>query len=221
MADEQARASSEFKPEDEIDELFARANANPARTGCPPRDVLLALARKQRPIGDAAYEHLAKCSPCYLEMRQTQQRDRDRRRTRAIWIGAAAAAILFVAVGIAWLRLGGSGAQRPEIQAALDLRPYATTRGVGQPSDLPPLSLPRRRTTLTLLLPTGSESGPYEVQILDSNLTSRATAVGSATLENHVTTLRVSIDAASLAGRYQLAVRHTGDQWQMFPLTVK
>jgi hypothetical protein len=221
MADGQPRTSSEFKPEDEIDELFARANANPARTGCPPRDVLVALARKQRPIGDPAYEHLAKCSPCYLEMRQIQQQDRHRRRTKGIWIGAAAAALL-IAVGVGWLRLGGRGAHEgTEFQAALDLRPYAATRGVGQRSDLPPLSVPQGRTTLTLLLPTGSEPGPYEVQILDSNLTSRAAAVGSATLEDHVTTLRVSIDAASLAGQYQLAVRHTGDQWQMFPLTVK
>jgi hypothetical protein len=221
MANEQPRTSPEFKPEDEIDELFARANANPARTGCPPRNVLVALARKQRPIGDPAYEHLAKCSPCYLEMRQIQQQDRVRRRTRVIWLGAAAAAFL-IAVAVGLLRINSSGARGgPEIQTALDLRPYAITRGAGQPTERPPLSLPRGRTTLTLLLPTGSQPGPYEVQILDSNLMSRAAAVGSATLENHVTTLRVSIDTASLAGQYQLAVRHTGDQWQMFPLTVK
>jgi len=42
MADErQAGKSPEFTPEDEIDELFARANANPTRVGCPTRDVLI------------------------------------------------------------------------------------------------------------------------------------------------------------------------------------
>ena len=93
--------------------------------------------------------------------------------------------------------------------------------GIGQRSDLPPLSLSRGRTTLTLLLPTGSEPGPYEVQILDLNLTSRAAAVGAASLQDHVTTLRVSIDSASLLGQYQLAVRRSGDRWQMFPLLVR
>src|SRR5690348_2910408 len=107
MADEQPRKYPEFKPEDEIDELFARANANPARIGCPPADVLAALARKQRPIGDPAYEHLAKCSPCYLAMRQIQQQDRRRRRTRTIWIAAGAAALI-VAAGLSWLRIGGA-----------------------------------------------------------------------------------------------------------------
>jgi hypothetical protein len=49
----------------DIDEVFSRANPNPDRIGCPPRDTLVRLARRQQPIGDPAYEHLAKCSPCY------------------------------------------------------------------------------------------------------------------------------------------------------------
>ncbi len=74
MADErQAGKSPEFTPEDEIDELFARANANPTRVGCPTRDVLIELAHKRRPISDPAYEHLAKCSACYREFRAFQQ----------------------------------------------------------------------------------------------------------------------------------------------------
>ena len=221
MADEQPGTSRKFKPEDEIDELFARANANPARIGCPSRDLLLALARKQQPIGDPAYEHLAKCSPCYREMRQIQQHDRHRRRTRSIWIAAAAAALV-IAVGVTWLGIGGAGTRGgPELRAELDLRPYAVTRGVASRGDLPPLTLPRGRTTLTLLLPTGSEPGPYEVQVLDSNLASKAAAVGAATLQDHITALRVPIDASSLTGPYHLAVRRTGDQWQMFPIEVK
>jgi hypothetical protein len=74
---------------------------------------------------------------------------------------------------------------------------------------------------LTLLLPTGAEPGPYELQVLDSNLASKAAAVGAATLQDHVTTLRVPIDSSSLTGPYHLAVRRTGDQWQMFPIEVK
>jgi hypothetical protein len=153
-------------------------------------------------------------------MRQIQQQDRERRRTRSIWI-AAAAAVLLIAVGLSWLLIAAGLRGRPEVQAELDLRPYAAMRGVGSRRDLPPLTVSHGRTTLTLILPTGSEPGPYEVQVLDSNLISKAAAVGAATREDHLTTLRVSIDASSLTGPYQLVVRRTGDQWQMFPLMVK
>ena len=60
---------------DEIDQVFGRGNPNPDRIGCPQRDVLLALSRRERPINDPAYAHLTKCSPCYVEVRALQQSD--------------------------------------------------------------------------------------------------------------------------------------------------
>jgi hypothetical protein len=39
-----------LKRPDEIDEVFGRGNPNPDRIGCPPHDVLVALARRERPI---------------------------------------------------------------------------------------------------------------------------------------------------------------------------
>jgi hypothetical protein len=58
-----------------FEELMAGAYPNPERIGCPPRDVLITLARRQRPIGDRAYEHLKICSPCYQEGRAIQEAD--------------------------------------------------------------------------------------------------------------------------------------------------
>ena len=55
--------SAEFYPDDDIDELFARGNPNPTRLGCPSRDVLIALAKRDLPISDPGYKHLASCSP--------------------------------------------------------------------------------------------------------------------------------------------------------------
>jgi hypothetical protein len=52
-----------FKIENEMDLLFGRAHPNPAREGCPPRDLLVSLSRRELPIGDPAYDHLSKCSP--------------------------------------------------------------------------------------------------------------------------------------------------------------
>lgn len=55
-----------------LDEALRVANPNPTRQGCPSRDVLVALSRRERPIGDPAYEHLLDCSPCYSEVRDLQ-----------------------------------------------------------------------------------------------------------------------------------------------------
>jgi len=57
---------------DQFDEVLRCANPNPTRQGCPPREVLVALSRRERPIEDPAYEHLLVCSPCYVEVRDLQ-----------------------------------------------------------------------------------------------------------------------------------------------------
>jgi hypothetical protein len=56
-----------------VDDLFSRGNPNPDRIGCPSRDALRALARKERNIGDPAYDHLGECSPCYVEVLALKQ----------------------------------------------------------------------------------------------------------------------------------------------------
>jgi hypothetical protein len=56
-----------------MEDLFSSAHPNPERIDCPLRDVLVALARRERPIGDPAYDHLAKCSPCWVEVRDLKQ----------------------------------------------------------------------------------------------------------------------------------------------------
>ena len=62
-----------FIAEDLIDELLGRGHPNPSRVGCLPRETLIALAHRQRPMGDRGYEHIAACSPCYCEFRAIQQ----------------------------------------------------------------------------------------------------------------------------------------------------
>jgi hypothetical protein len=75
---------------------------------------------------------------------------------------------------------------------------------------------------LTLLLPTGSEPGPYDVEIRDSSAEPRASARGEADLRNQVTTLDITVATSSLsAGAYQLAVRRAGEGWQEFPLRIE
>lgn len=54
---------------DDIDEVLSSANPNPERIGCLSREALIELSRRELPLGDPAYEHLLKCSPCYRTYR--------------------------------------------------------------------------------------------------------------------------------------------------------
>jgi hypothetical protein len=55
------------------EEIMSNAHPNPERIGCPSHDLLVLLARKERPIRDPAYEHFGKCSPCYIELLAVQR----------------------------------------------------------------------------------------------------------------------------------------------------
>jgi hypothetical protein len=139
---------------------------------------------------------------------------------------AAAAALGFVMSTIGWLLLfsyAPSGVPESKLRTELDLRPYDLMRREPQPSDRKPLKLPRARVMLTMLLPVGSEPGPYDVQVLDSQLASRASATGRADLRNEVAALQATLDLEPLSpGAYQLlAIRRSGQEWQMFPAQVQ
>jgi hypothetical protein len=220
---------------DDIDKVLGQANPNPTRAGCPGREVLIALSRRERPIGDPAYEHLLKCSPCYREFRALQQSGVSKRadtRPRVVWYAASAAALLLVIAGAYFIlpnqrsrtpvaQPGGASATA-ELRAELDLRKYTVARTDQSTPERPPVSLPRGRLTATILLPVGAEPGTYEVQILDSNLRSVASATGDAEIRDFVTTLRATLDLGSLqAGTYQLALRRHGEDWRLFPAAVK
>src|SRR5919107_4244537 len=88
---------TDFQIENEMDLLFGRAHPNPTREGCPPPEMLRRLARREVPIGDPAYDHFAKCSPCYKELRTLQQADAATAATAKRRTMLAAAAILALA----------------------------------------------------------------------------------------------------------------------------
>src|SRR4029453_14633799 len=111
---------SGFQIENEMDLLLGRAHPNPTREGCPPAELLKRLARRELPIGDPAYDHIGKCSPCYQELRTIQQTDAAQRgaavtRKRLTW---AAAAVLALVVGAgAWILTRGGTAGGTEVRA--------------------------------------------------------------------------------------------------------
>lgn len=224
---------SGFRIENEMDLLFGRAHPNPTREGCPPPELLRRLARRELPIGDPAYDHFAKCSPCYKELRTLQQADAANlaAATKRRRIMVAAAALVAVAIAGTWLALRPTDhadrVAQPSTQVApqtaqLDLRPLAVTRSEDRKLETPPLEVPRGRVSATILLPVGASPGAYDLRILDRDLRARATAKGSAEIRNYITTLEAVIDVSALeAGDYQLTLRREGGEWQMFPLRVR
>ena len=230
--DGQRSDPSGFQIENEMDLLYGRAHPNPTREGCPPREQLVSLSRRELPIGDPAYDHLSKCSPCYREFRALQQAEAARQKaavSRKRLLYVAAAAVLVLAIAGSWFvlrRPGNTTAPVPTMQAVqiarLDLRPFSVTRSDERTKEPPPLVLSRARLNVTLLLPVGSEPGSYDVQLLDSNLQSRATSTGTATIVDFITTLATTLDTSALpAGSYQLAVRRQGEDWRMFPAQLR
>lgn len=110
----------------EADELFGRGYPNPDRVGCPPREVLVPLARRERPIGDPAYDHIKECSLVLLPGGPRYSR-RPMRCSSVTW---AAASVVALAAGTgAWILTARISSVDTEIQAQLDFRPHAIMRG--------------------------------------------------------------------------------------------
>jgi hypothetical protein len=147
------------------------------------------------------------------------------------WMLAAAAALAIVSAGTWWLTRGESDSLAPRVTSApantslraeLDLRKFAVLRSEqsGEPQE--PAVVPTGLVELTLLLPVGSEPGPYDIQVLDADLKSWATTNAVAEIRDYVTTVRATLDLRAVRpGSYQLAVRRQGDDWRMFPARIK
>lgn len=223
--------------EREIDEILSNANPNPARSGCLPRATLSELAQRRRSLRDPGWQHLLKCSPCYRDFLALREERARLPLPLAPWRGRRLAAIALVLLSIAaagsfWLYRGQSqmpmttptpsASLTPVQQAEIDLRKHVVMRSEQDARDeLPPVPIPIGIVELTLLLPVGSEPGQYEIQLLDANLTSRASARGVGERRNYVVTVKATMDTRSIvAGRYQLAVRREGDGWRLYPTQI-
>ena len=144
---------------------------------------------------------------------------------------AAAAAVVVVAAGTWWLTKGESSSPAPQVASApestslraeLDLRKFAVLRSEQAAERQEPVVVPTGVVELTLLLPVGSEPGPYDIQVLDADLKPLSTAHSVAEIQDFITTLRATLDLRKVPpGAYQLAVRRQGDDWRMFPARIK
>ena len=225
--DNREREPAAFRPKDEMDEVFARANPNPARTGCPGKDLLRSAARKALPIDHPVFEHLAGCSACYQEFRQFQESVRVQSRVRP---ALAAAAMVLIAVGGATyfgrnrvIGLPRDTQTNATTQPVLiDYRGESTTRSeAGEPARKP-VTVPRANLEATIVLPLGSEPGQYELRLVDGANRSQLAKEATATLREFAVRVAVNLDLRTLpSGAYILEIRRHGEEWDPHPLVIR
>jgi hypothetical protein len=249
MADAERPVS--MKQADELVELGKAssrfANPNPDRVDCPPDQTLRAMALRSRHLrlSDAPVAHVANCSPCYQQYCRYREEEshRSRRRYAAFAICAAAAIIVAVLIGRNILRNPashpapsiverqptkekerGPAAERPQPQLlALDLRHISPSRGDEEPvQKAPDAVVPAKALKLEVVLPVASPPGPYELGIFSATHAMQQSAQGTATLENGITRLSVSLDLTSLKpGAYLIGVKTPQSDWMLAPLTIR
>lgn len=236
MAEESRPSEEERRFLELLEQAALNDYPNPERKGCPGAEFLRTLAhsRKSIPITDPRLDHLARCSPCYREFAAFREQATHRRslRKRA---GVLAAIAAGAAVPILWLwtQDGRSpAAPRGEMQkpapveyakAQLDLTNRSVTRG-GPPAAAggDDLVLPRQRLDVSVLLPVGSETGTYEVQILREVDQPLVSATGTADRRDGETIVHFRTDLSALpAGKYLLGLRQRPWDWAYNPILLK
>lgn len=131
--------------------------------------------------------HLIRCFPCYQEFRAFQQAGPAQPPVATdTWPRVAATAAVVVAVAGTWFLFTANPRPIARTKRWRQLRPVNCERT-------------RPRSSLTILLPVGSQQGVYEVQVLDSELRSRAAATGQAEIRDFVTTLQPGLTSRPLS----------------------
>ena len=203
-----------------LDSIYSQIEPNPTRVGCPPQETLRELATRTRRLSDPWWDHVMTCSACGVDVRQMGlQRPVPLARSHVQAYLWAPVTVLLLAVGLGGWWLKSSGAVT---LVTGDLRQYALTRSDQPVPTAYALDLPPRRVRLTLVLPNGSETGPYALEVRDTDGRVRATAKGTASLQEFVTRLETDVDLSSVPrGLARLAVRRDSEDWQLFPVRVQ
>jgi len=206
--------------------FFSTAFPNPNREGCPGQDILRAIAfrKLERRKAKEWDDHLSHCSPCFDEYMAF--REEARRSGRLRMVAVAAVAAIVVIVGAIWLVYRSSGPHgntNVKYQAnLLDLRERAALRGAESNPSGAPIELRRAALALSIYLPTGSEPGKYQVEIVEQPGKPLISAEGVAALRDHIAVLEVKVDLQRLRpGLYLVGTRQGGWSWAYYPVVLK
>ncbi len=105
--------------------FFSTAFPNPDRIGCPPQEILKAMALRQYDGKKARQwdDHMSHCSPCFNDF--VALREGARKPAKLRWIAVPAAVVLVAAVAV-WVWSAGRGSHQAKNEniVAQDNRPY-------------------------------------------------------------------------------------------------
>ena len=204
---------------------------NPERLDCPGPDVLMAIAQRRLSSLETEdiIDHIATCSPCFLEYTE----GRRRHHLHVITGVALACAAAIVAVVVVW-RFGpvhlfprkeplARELPSPVLKATLDFRYTTVERSKGAPPSNNQ-EIPHLRSTLVDLiikLPIGTEDGVYSLQLRNRLDQPIVDTTGTATWDGSAETLITTVDLRKLEpGEYILALRHGSSSWRAYPVVV-
>lgn len=214
--------------------VFAEQFPNPDRAGCPPQDVLRAMAfrRQHTGPGGCPSDHLTVCSPCFRDYSGYRKQARQQMLVRTV-LATAAVVIILISATLLWRHAGSPLQRRPEIvqrppnelppiSATLDLRHLSAVRGEGLPKEArPQVTMPSGRLQLVLQLPIGSEEGKYEVALSRRSGEQIALTSGTAVFAQNVMTLKVTLDLSGVPpGRYIFEIRRIGAVWNRYEVEI-
>ena len=198
---------------------------NPERLGCPGSEALKSIAARhlEFPEAEDIVDHIATCTPCFIEYNAI------RRRSRRRLVGGTALCC-FVGLLLIGLILRLATPTRPQnetvahqpptaIKAVLDFRNRTVVRSDGKRSPNEPVAPHLRRALLNLSisLPIGVEDGLYSVQFRNQFGQAVVNAEGTAAWNGSAETLATTVDLNNLpSGEYILAVRHGNSAWREY-----
>jgi hypothetical protein len=206
----------------------------PERIGCPDPQTLRLLARRDSSLEPSPdlIDHIATCSPCFVEYSQFRAAHKLRVRVSYALTAAAAVVVLVVISRFLYAPFGQQTISHKETahsqeslkQIVVDLRPWGAFR-----SDAPeiqqnrtPLRIPRSRLALSIYLPVGSEEGIYDVALVGPAGQSLGEATGEARLRDFVLVLPVELSVSDLStGPYELKIRRAQMPWNTYPVLLE
>ena len=202
---------------------------NPERLGCPGSEALKSIAGRNLkfPEAEDIVDHIATCSPCFVEYKAIRRRSR-----RRLVGGTALCCVLGLLLsGLIWrfatpARPGTETvAQRPPtaLKAVLDFRNRTAERSDQKQSRNEPFAphLRRAHLDLSIELPVGTEDGLYSVQFRNQVGQSVVNATGTAAWDGAAETLAVAVDLRNLPpGDYVLAIRSGTSAWREYAVVL-
>lgn len=212
--------------QDPLEHFFLTRNPNPHRIGCPPQVDLQSVARHKLDVPREVFAHLTKCSECFVDVRAYRLRfEHIAQRNKRMLRMAIAAMLSLVAVGIVgWYSFKH---QNQSVQAAMLNFATSIDRGVGSERQTVPGAIqayPQKVLLITMSLPSGSEDGPYDFQVVSPDeKTTLIQSQSKAQITNGLTTITQKVDLSRLEpGLYIARVKHPPfGQWRDVPIRIE